>query len=82
MRSTQDPIMGLRQKVLEWGVVSEDELGSLDREAKEYVDKEVLEAEASPEPEAIPKILYEDIYVPGSEPQFTRGRVAEENYYY
>jgi len=33
-------------------------------------------------PEATPQILYEDIYVRGSEPQFMRGRTPDENYYY
>ena len=32
--------------------------------------------------EATPKILFEDIYAPGSEPQFMRGRILEENYSY
>jgi pyruvate dehydrogenase E1 component alpha subunit len=82
MRSTQDPIQGLKQKILEWGVLSEDELKAVDREAKQLVDGQVKEAEASPNPEASMKNLYEDIYVPGSEPQHLRGRTAEETYYY
>ena len=82
MRSTQDPIAGLKQKLLEWEVTTEDELKSLDKSAREAIDKEVAEAEAMEFPDATPQILYEDIYVRGSEPQFMRGRVTEENYYY
>lgn len=82
MRSTQDPIAGLKQKLLDWGVVKEDELKSIDKEARADVDKEVAEAEQMPPPDATPQILYEDIYVRGSEPQFMRGRTPDENYYY
>ena len=78
MRSTQDPIQGLKQKILEWEIVSDDELKALDKEAKQLVDKEVVEALEAPVPEAISKILYEDIYVPGSEPDFLKGRTLEE----
>ncbi|PWW74868.1 hypothetical protein C7212DRAFT_364908 [Tuber magnatum] len=82
MRSTQDPIQGLKQKILEWGIVSEDELKALDKEARALVDKEVKEAEEAPVPDATPKILFEDIYVPGSEPEFLKGRTLEETHYY
>lgn len=82
MRSTQDPIAGLKQKLLDWGVTSEEELKGIDKEARADVDKEVKEAEEMPPPEATNKILYEDIYVRGSEPQFMRGRTPDENYYY
>jgi len=82
MRSTQDPIAGLKQKLLEWEVTTEEELKSLDKSAREAVDKEVAEAEAMEFPDATPQILYEDIYVRGSEPQFMRGRTTDENYYY
>ena len=82
MRSTNDPIAGLKQKLLDWGVTSEDELKGLDKEARQYVDDEVAEAEKMAEPEAKPRILYEDIYVRGSEPEFLRGRIPDENFYY
>lgn len=82
MRSTNDPIAGLKQKLLDWGVTSEAELKSLDKDAREKIDAEVAEAEKMVAPDATPKILYEDIYVRGSEPQFLRGRVPEENHYY
>jgi pyruvate dehydrogenase E1 component alpha subunit len=35
-----------------------------------------------PHPDATPKILFEDIYVRGSEPQFIRGRTPDEAYYF
>ncbi|KAF1344459.1 pyruvate dehydrogenase E1 component subunit alpha [Delphinella strobiligena] len=82
MRSTNDPIAGLKQKILDWGVCDEAELKSIDKKARETVDAEVAEAEGMAAPDATPKILFEDIYVRGSEPEFMRGRIPEENYYY
>ncbi|KAL1305818.1 hypothetical protein AAFC00_003980 [Neodothiora populina] len=82
MRSTNDPIAGLKHKILDWGICTEAELKGIDKKARESVDAEVAEAEAMEVPDATPKILFEDIYVRGSEPQFLRGRVPEENYYY
>jgi pyruvate dehydrogenase E1 component alpha subunit len=82
MRSTQDPIQGLRKRILEWGVLTEEELKALEKEARSLVDKEVAEAEESPAPENTADVLFKDIYVPGSEPRWMRGRTAEETYYY
>lgn len=82
MRSTNDPIAGLKQKLLDWGVVSEEELKTIDKEARSNVDAEVAEAEKMLPPDPTPKNLFEDIYVRGSEPEFLRGRIPEENFYY
>ncbi|KAK2605413.1 hypothetical protein N8I77_008250 [Diaporthe amygdali] len=82
MRSTNDPISGLKKHILEWEVASEDELKTIDKDARNHVNEEVAIAEAMPVPEATPQILYEDIYVRGSEPPFIRGRVPEENFYF
>ncbi|KAI1815995.1 dehydrogenase E1 component-domain-containing protein [Poronia punctata] len=82
MRSTNDPIAGLKHKILDWGVCNEDELKSLDKDARKHVNEEVAAAEAMPVPEAKPEILYEDTYVKGTEPQFLRGRTPDENFYF
>lgn len=82
MRSTNDPIAGLKQKILDWEVCTEDELKQIDKQARSDVDAEVAEAEAMKEPDATAKILYEDIYVRGSEPAYLRGRTTDETYYY
>ncbi|POS70675.1 pyruvate dehydrogenase E1 component subunit alpha [Diaporthe helianthi] len=82
MRSTNDPISGLKTHILEWNVASEEELKAIDKDARDHVIEEVAIAEAMPVPEATPQILYEDIYVRGSEPPFIRGRVPEENFYF
>ena len=49
MRSSNDAIQGLKSKLLEWGVVSENELKDIDKAARKKVDDEVAEAEKSPE---------------------------------
>ncbi|KAJ5383383.1 hypothetical protein N7517_001294 [Penicillium concentricum] len=82
MRSTNDPIAGLKQKMLEWGVTSEEELKGLDKTARANVDAEVAEAEKMPVPENTARNLFEDIYVRGSEPKWMRGRTVDETFYY
>jgi pyruvate dehydrogenase E1 component alpha subunit len=82
MRSTNDPIAGLKQKLLDWEIVSDKELKEIDKEARAAVDKEVEEAEKGAPPDPTLQNLYEDIYVRGTEPAFMRGRTPDENYYY
>lgn len=82
MRSTHDPIAGLKQRLVDLGVASEDELKNIDKEARAYVDAEVKEAEEMPVPDNNNKVLYEDIYVRGSEPKWMRGRTVDETFYY
>jgi pyruvate dehydrogenase E1 component alpha subunit len=48
MRSTQDPIQGLRKRILEWVVLTEAKFKALKKEARQLVDKEVVEAEPQP----------------------------------
>lgn len=82
MRSTNDPIIGLKQKILDWKVTTEDELKKIDKDARSHVNEEVTVAEAMAVPEPKPSILFEDIYARGSEPQFIRGRTPDENFYF
>ena len=82
MRSTNDPIAGLKQHILEWGVATEEELKGLDKEARAHVNEEVAAAEAMAPPEANQQILFEDIYVKGTEPDFIRGRTPDELFYF
>ncbi|CAE6465908.1 unnamed protein product [Rhizoctonia solani] len=76
MRSTQDPIKGLQKYLEDWGVASEEDLKTIDKEAKAEVDKAVEEAKESPEPDT--KDLWTDIYYKGTEPPYMRGREREE----
>ncbi|PYI32328.1 hypothetical protein BP00DRAFT_445771 [Aspergillus indologenus CBS 114.80] len=82
MRSTHDPIAGLKQKILDWSVCTEEELKALDKAARTHVDSEVAIAEQMPVPESNSRILFEDIYVRGSEPRWMRGRTVDETFYY
>ena len=82
MRSTQDPIAGLKARLIDWEVATEDELKKIDKEARAHVDEEVAAAEKMEVPAATPEVLFDDIYVRGSEPQFLRGRTPDENFYY
>ena len=82
MRSTHDAIAGLKQKLLDWQVVTEEELKAIDKDARSYVDAEVVEAEKMTPPESTSRILFEDIFVRGSEPLWMRGRSVDETFYY
>jgi pyruvate dehydrogenase E1 component alpha subunit len=82
MRSTNDPIAGLKQKILDWGVMAEEDLKGLDKAARAHVDEEVAIAENRGLPENNSRILFEDIYVRGSEPRWMRGRTVDETFYY
>ncbi|KAI9284768.1 dehydrogenase E1 component-domain-containing protein [Umbelopsis sp. AD052] len=80
MRSTSDPITGLKQHLLDNSVASEAELKAIDKEARKIVDEAVKEAQASPEPDL--KEFWTDIYQPGTEPQMVRGREPGESHWY
>jgi pyruvate dehydrogenase E1 component alpha subunit len=80
MRSHKDPITGLKVRLIDAGIATESELKEVDKAARKYVDEQVAEAEASLPPKAEPKILFEDVYVPGTEIPVLRGRIPEENW--
>ncbi|KZV66582.1 mitochondrial pyruvate dehydrogenase E1 component beta subunit [Peniophora sp. CONT] len=80
MRSTQDPIRGLQRYIEEWGVLTEDELKQIDKDAKTTVETAVEEAKASPEPTL--EEAWTDIYYAGTEPSSMRGREREEVWRY
>lgn len=50
MRSSNDPITGLKNSLLEWGVIEESELKAIDKAARHEVEVAVEEAKKSPEP--------------------------------
>lgn len=80
MRTSADPIQGLKSKLLEWGIKTEDEIKAIDKQAKADVDEAVEQAKKSPEPPM--SKLWTDIYIPGSEPPVLRGRVSTESHSY
>lgn len=77
MRSVNDPITGLKQKILDWGVTTEVELKAIDKEARHEVELAVEEAKKSPEPSQ-EKDMWTDIYYKGTNPAYMRGREREE----
>ncbi|ORX98328.1 hypothetical protein K493DRAFT_313665 [Basidiobolus meristosporus CBS 931.73] len=80
MRSTKDPVTGLKNRLLSEGIATEEELKAIEKESRRFVDEEAAAAKASPEPEL--KELWTDIYAKGSEPKFLRGRHSEEIHKY
>lgn len=80
MRSTSDPITGMKHILLEHGVATEADLKVIDKEARKIVDEALKLAEAAPEP-ALAE-FHTNIYQPGSEPSVVRGREPKELYYY
>lgn len=80
MRSTSDPITGLKATLIEHGVATEAELKAIDKEARKIVDQAAKEAEASPEPDM--KEFYTEIYVEGTEPKSIRGREPGESKFF
>ena len=80
MRSKNDPIAGLKMKLLELNIATEEEIKSYDKAARKYVDEQVQLADASPAPEAKMSILFEDVYIPGSEVPTLRGRISDDTW--
>ncbi|KAG0337025.1 alpha subunit of pyruvate dehydrogenase [Podila horticola] len=80
MRSNNDPITGLKQRLLEFNVITEDEMKAIDKAARVEVDQAVEEAKASPEPDV--DQLFTQIYQKEAGVQFLRGREPEETHYY
>lgn len=66
MRSSNDPITGLKKNILDWGIISEAELKAIDKEARREVEIAVEEAKKSPEPSQ-----ETDMYTDSTSPFFT-----------
>lgn len=80
MRSTSDPITGMKHILIENGVATEADLKAIDKEARKVVDEALKEAEASPEPDM--KEFFTEIYAEGTEPPTVRGRYPGETKYF
>jgi pyruvate dehydrogenase E1 component alpha subunit len=75
MRSTRDPINGLKSKIIDAGVATEDELKQIEKKVRQEIDQATAEASASAEPEL--SELFTDVYVRGTEPSFIRGVTSD-----
>lgn len=80
MRSKSDPISGLKMHLLELGIATEEEIKAYDKAARKYVDEQVELADAAAPPEAKLSILFEDVYVKGSETPTLRGRITSDTW--
>lgn len=80
MRLRNDPIAGLKARMIEMDIATEEEIKAYDKKARKYVDEQVQLAESDPAPEASFDILFEDVYVPGSEIPVLRGRISDDSW--
>ncbi|PVU91424.1 hypothetical protein BB559_001402 [Furculomyces boomerangus] len=80
MRSTSDPVTGLKARLLESSLITEEELKALDKEAKKMIDIAAAEAKASPEPQV--SELFTDVYAHNNDVPYLRGRTASETHHY
>ncbi|KAJ5312981.1 hypothetical protein PENANT_c018G04021 [Penicillium antarcticum] len=76
-----DPLSNLKAKLIDWGIMTDAEVKTMEKNIRTMVNEEVRKAEEMPAPEEHPNILFEDIYVPGSEPAQRRGRTVDETWY-
>jgi pyruvate dehydrogenase E1 component alpha subunit len=76
MRSTRDPINGLKDRILKSEIATEEELKLIEKSIRADIDKAVAEAIASSEPDL--SELYTDIYAKGTEPSFIRGVTQDQ----
>ncbi|KAF8931888.1 alpha subunit of pyruvate dehydrogenase [Haplosporangium gracile] len=80
VRSEDDPITHLKERLLEAKILSEAELKEMDKAARAEVDKAASEAKESERPDM--KTFWTDVYVKGTEVPFLRGREPQETHYY
>lgn len=70
----------MKAVLLDKNIATEDEVKAYDKAARKYVDEQVAAAEADAPPEARMDILFEDVYVKGSEVPVLRGRISDDSW--
>jgi len=80
MRSTNDPITGLKDRIINAGFATEEDLKELDKKAREEVEEAAEWAKKSPEPPV--EDLWTQIYIKGSDVPSLRGRDISEIHTY
>ncbi|RHZ88531.1 hypothetical protein Glove_22g128 [Diversispora epigaea] len=76
MRSTNDPITGLRLRILDLELLTETDLKQIEKDVRSIIDKAAQEAQNDPIPDD--SELYTDVYAKGSEIPIIRGCEREE----
>ena len=80
MRSSKDPITGLRQRILDHNLASDTELKQIEKDARSYMEEAKQKALKDDSPS--PSELFTDVYLKGSEGKSLRGREREEIAYF
>lgn len=75
MRSTRDPINGIKDRIIAKELATEDEIKAIEKKIRQEIDQAVAEATAAGEPDL--SELYTEIYAKGTEPKFIRGVTAD-----
>jgi pyruvate dehydrogenase E1 component alpha subunit len=78
----QDPLTVLKERLLELGVNTEDELKSMEKEVRSFVNNEAEAAQKMDDPPPTQDTLYQDVFVRGAEPDHMRGTTVDNTYYY
>lgn len=78
----QDPLAVLKERLLELGINTEDELKSMEKEVRKFVNDEAQIAQQMDDPPPTQDTLYQDIFVRGAEPAYMRGTTVGNTYYY
>ncbi|CAJ0749925.1 1897_t:CDS:2, partial [Entrophospora sp. SA101] len=76
MRSINDPITKLKQRIIDIGLLTETELKQVEKEARTILEDASKKAQSDPLPDE--SELYTNVYVKGSNPPSIRGREREE----
>lgn len=80
MRSTNDPIIGFKSKLLAQKIFDEDVFRAIDKEVRSEVEAAIEEAKKSPEPN--PNTLFRDVYAPKNGGDLGRGLTPYEIHSY
>lgn len=78
MRSTNDPITGIKHRIIESKMATEAELKAIDKEVRAEIEKASTEAQSSPEPNETE--LWTDIYVKGTGLKQIRGVTPDRSF--
>lgn len=78
----QDPLIVLKDRMIELKINTEDELKTMEKEIRAHVNAEAEVALKMDDPPPTQNTLFQDIYVRGAEPPYMRGTTADKTYYY
>lgn len=74
-----DPLTNFKNRLIEWDIITEEQAKDMDKRVRAEVNHETEVAENMPHPPETFDVLFEDIYVRGSQPRQRRGRTVDES---